>query len=253
MAKKDKATQPQWEVKDRLYVLTGGRTPVNLRLRSKHSQSKPLQYFDGTINRSLRYSTSHSTVFMDEQYGDVTRGTILFTNGTLKVPASDVTLQQLLSIYHPDRGVEYEEFDPNRSAEIQIAAEEEKIEAQRAVLDMDIEELEAVARVALSGRNVSDMSSKEIKRDMIAYARVNPRDFMELANDENIKLRNVAVRSTEMGIIKLMQDRRTFVWNDKTREKIYTAPVGENAYTALAEYFKTDVGYDILQGIQNKL
>lgn len=252
MTKKDTATQPEWEIKDRIYILKGNKTPVNLILRSRHSLNKPLQYFDGEITRSLRFASNQTSVFEDEQYGDVTLPAIIFRDGKLVVPKEQVLLQKFLSLYHPDRDKEYEEFDPNKKAEIEIASEEEKLDAQNLVREMDIEELEAIARVAL-GSNVSNMTSKEMKRDMLIYARNNPKEVTMLAQDENIKLRNIAVRAVEMGVLHIKEDNRTVCWNNKTKDKIVTVPFGENVYSALAGYFKTDDGLDVLQGITNKL
>tara|TARA_S200002703_G_scaffold152926_1_gene153883 strand:- start:1037 stop:1795 length:759 start_codon:yes stop_codon:yes gene_type:complete len=252
MAKKTTATQPKWEVKDRIYILNKSRTPVNYILRSRHHLNKPLQYFDGTITRSLRYASNQISVFEDEQYGDVTLPAIIFRDGKLIVPKEQVLLQQFLSIYHPDLNKEYEEFDPNKLAEAEIASEEEKLDAQNLVREMDIEDLEAIARVALDG-SISDMTSKELRRDMLVYARKNPQEVMDLAQDENIKLRNLAVRAVEMGVIFIKDDNRTVCWNNKTKDKIVTVPYGENVYSALAAYFKTDDGLDVLQGITNKL
>ena len=252
MAKKNTATQPQWEVKDRIYILKGNRTPVNFILRSRHHLNKPLQYFDGTMTRSLRFASNQTSVFEDEQHGDVTLPAIIFKDGKLVIAKEQVLLQQFLSIYHPDLNKEYEEFDPNKLAEAEIASEEEKLDAQNLVREMDIEDLEAIARVALDG-SISDMTSKELRRDMLVYARKNPAEVMDLAQDENIKLRNLAVRAVEMGVIFIKDDNRTVCWNNKTKDKIVTVPYGENVYSALAAYFKTDDGLDVLQGITNKL
>jgi hypothetical protein len=252
MAKKNTATQPQWEVKDRIYILKGNRTPVNFILRSRHHLNKPLQYFDGTMTRSLRFASNQASVFEDEQYGDVTLPAIIFKDGKLVIPKEQVLLQQFLSLYHPDLNKEYEEFDPNKLAEAEIASEEEKLDAQNLVREMDIEDLEAIARVALDG-SISDMTSKELRRDMLVYARKNPAEVMDLAQDENIKLRNLAVRAVEMGVIFIKDDNRTVCWNNKTKDKIVTVPYGENVYSALAAFFKTDDGLDVLQGITNKL
>jgi len=88
---------------------------------------------------------------------------------------------------------------------------------------------------------------------MLVYARKNPAEVMDLAQDENIKLRNLAVRAVEMGVIFIKDDNRTVCWNNKTKDKIVTVPYGENVYSALAAFFKTDDGLDVLQGITNKL
>ena len=41
------------------------------------------------------------------------------------------------------------------------------------------------------------------------FATRNPALFIELANDENVHLRNVAIRAQEAGIVALSQDQRT--------------------------------------------
>jgi hypothetical protein len=68
------------------------------------------------------------------------------------------------------------------------------------------------------------MTSKEIKRDLMLFARSNPYLFIDLANDENVQLRNVAIRAVEAGIVTLSQDQRTFLWTSNNR-KLMTGPL----------------------------
>jgi hypothetical protein len=96
------------------------------------------------------------------------------------------------------------------------------------------------------------MSSKEVKRDLLLLARKNPSLFLELANDDNVPLRNLAIRATETGIIKLAQDQRTFMWGENDR-KLMTVPFDENPYSAMAAFFKTDEGIQIFKSIEKKL
>ena len=96
------------------------------------------------------------------------------------------------------------------------------------------------------------MTSKELKRDCLLFARSNPYLFLELANDENLNIRNVGIKATEQGIIKLSNDQRTFMWGSTDR-KLITVPFDENPYSALAAYFKTDDGIEVFQNIEKKL
>jgi len=126
-----------------------------------------------------------------------------------------------------------------------------EIEALTAAKSIDIDMAEAIMRVEI-GSKVSDMSSKELRRDLLLYAKKNPKLFLELANDENVILRNFGIRATEMGIIKLSSDQRTFNWASNDR-KLMTVPFDEHPYSALAQWFKTDEGMEIYSNIEKRL
>ena len=247
-----KKTIPTWDYKDRLYLLKTNGTPVSYTINSKHSRNHPLQYFDGKTQRPLRYATNQQSVFMDEQSGDVIIGRVTFNDGKLNVPKENVILQKFLSVFHPENNKTYIEFDPEKDASVDLEGEFETLDALNMVRDMEIHDLEAIARAKLKSR-AATMTSSEIKRDMLLFAKSNPQEFMSLANDDNLKLRNLAIRAQEFGVISISGDNRTVYWNDKAKEKIITVPFGENVYSALAAFFKTDEGNDVLQGIQNKL
>ena len=110
---------------------------------------------------------------------------------------------------------------------------------------------EAIMRVEI-GSEVSKMSSKELKRDLLLFARNNPDLFLELANDGNVELRNFGIKATEMGILRLSPDQRTFHWASNNR-KLMTVPFDEHPYTALAHWFKTDEGMEIFSNIEKRL
>jgi hypothetical protein len=102
------------------------------------------------------------------------------------------------------------------------------------------------------GSKVNTMSSKEIKRDLLLFAKRNPQLFLQLANDENVMLRNLAIRAQELGVIKLSQDQRTFTWGS-TNRKLMNVPFDENPYSAFAAYLKTDEGVEVFKSIEKKL
>jgi len=116
---------------------------------------------------------------------------------------------------------------------------------------MDIDQAEAIMRVEV-GSKVSKMSSKELKRDLLIFAKNNPKLFVELANDENVQLRNVAIVAAENRIIVLAQDQRTFTWGTNGR-KLMNVPFDENPYSAMAAWFKTDEGVEVYKSIEKKL
>ena len=242
-----------WEIKDRFYHLLNGKSPLTFRLNSKHSSRKPLMYFDEEkgYNRELRYATNMKSPFVDEQTGSATLGHIVFEDGVLMVPKSDVALQKMLSLYHPNRNKLYSEKDDVQEATDDLDYLELEIEALNAAMTMDIDQAEAILRVE-QGSSVSKMSSKELKRDLMLFARSNPSLFIELANDENVELRNFGIKAVEANIIILSSDNRNFLWASNNR-KIMTVPYDEHPYSALAAFFKTDEGLEIYKNIEKRL
>jgi len=247
-----KSPNEEFEIKDRLYLLKGDATPLRMVLRSKHSPGKPLLYFDGKSNRALRWSDNQSSPFLDEQDGYAICPPIIFENGKLYVRKEEVELQKFLSIYHPENGREFYEFDAETKANEEYDKLNYKLEAQIMVKDMEIEDAEAIARIVFKGK-VDKMGSKELRRDLLIWAGNNPKEFMSLANDETVKFRNIAVRAVDMGIIKVSKDGRNVFWGGRDGDKIITVPFGENYLSALASYFLTDEGMDVLTTISNKL
>lgn len=217
----------------------------------KHTSRKPLTYFDGNLNRALRYATNQLSPFQDEQDGVATMEPIVFENGTLIVPDFNVNLQKFLLI-HPEYNKTFFELDKEANASKEVEEMYTTLDSQIAAKNLDINDLEAIARVCLSS-SASNLTSSELRRDMILYAKKNPTEFMSLVNDENLKLRNIAAKAVEMGILHIKSDNRTVVWNKDRKKKVIMAPFGENVYSALGMYFKTDEGLDVLQKITNSL
>ena len=243
-----KPKKDKWELKDRVYNLTGMHRPL-----SKLIKSADIYWFDEEkgYERELKYCENQRTCFVDEMKGDQRLSHVIFRNGVLIVPKEKTVLQKLLSIYHPMCNVLYTELKPEVKAASEVNILEMEIEALNAAQNLDIDMAEAVMRVEI-GSKVSTMSSKELKRDLLLYAKKNPMLFLELVNDENVVLRNFGIKATEMKIIKLSSDQRTFSWGSNDR-KLMNVPFDEHPYSALAAWFKTDEGMEIYSNIEKRL
>jgi hypothetical protein len=238
-----------WEIKNRSYFLRG----KSRKSLSRSIKSAGIYYFDEELGyeRELKYCENQRTCFVDEMQGDQRLSHIIFRNGVLYVPREKQTLQKLLSLYHPGRKHVYMEHKPQVIAQNEVQIIELEIDALNAAQNLDIDMAEAVLRVE-KGSEVSKMSSKELKRDLLVYAKKNPKLFLDLVNDENVQLRNFGIKATEMGIIKLSSDQRTFSWGSNDR-KLMNVPFDEHPYSALAAWFKTDEGMEIYSNIEKRL
>ena len=251
--KEKKAPKTTWEIKDRVYYLKGDKKPIIFTVPAQHTMKRELLWFDEEkgYQRELRYATNQRSVFADEQEGPVTMEHIIFRDGSLFVPRQKQALQKLLSLYHPYKDRIYEEFDSVKEAVDDLEYIEYELQALNLAASMDVDQAEAILRVEY-GSKVTTMTSKEIKRDIILMAKQDPGLMIELANDENVEIRNFGIKAVEAGILKLANDNRTFNWASNGR-KVMTVPFDENPYSALASFFKTDDGIEIYQNIEKRL
>ena len=185
--KKEVKPEPKknkWEVKDRLYYLKGNKKPLSYSIRTSN-----LFWFDeeAGYEREIKYCQNQRTCFVDEMKGDQRLEHVVFRSGSLFVPREQTTLQKFLSLYHPHKDKLFYEHNPVAIAEDDLDFLEMEVEALSIAKDLDVDAAEAILRVEL-GSDVSKMSSKELRRDLLVFARRNPVLFLELVNDDNVQL-----------------------------------------------------------------
>lgn len=245
---KPESKEPKWEIKDRIYYLKGNKKPLTRSIKSSG-----IYWFDEEkgYEREVKYCENQRTCFVDEMQGDQRMAHIIFRSGSLYVPKEKTVLQKLLSLYHPHKESLYYEHKPIENAKNELDILEMEIEALDLARSIDIDLAEAIMRAEVGSR-VNELSSKELKRDLLLFARKNPSLFLDLATDDNVQLRNFGIRAVELGIVKLSQDQRTFNWGSNDR-KLMTVPFDEHPYSALAQWFKTDEGMEVYSNIEKRL
>jgi len=245
---KPQPKKPEWEIKDRVYYLKGNKKPLSRSIRSSN-----IYWFDEKkgYERELKYCENQRTPFVDEMKGDQRLSHVIFRNGALFVEKTKTVLQKFLSLYHPQKDILYYEYKPVQVAGDQLDWLEFEVQALMIAKEMDIDMAEAIMRVEV-GSKVNDLSSKELKRDLLLFAKKNPKLFLELTTDDNVQLRNFGIKAVEAKIIKLSNDQRYFKWASNDR-KIMTIPFDEHPYSALAAWFKTDEGMEIYSNIEKRL
>ena len=246
--KKTEVKQDAWEYKDRNYYLLGSKNPITFTLVSKHSKRYPCVWFDSEkgYEREMRYATNQKSIFVDEQKGNATLKHIVFESGHLMVPKEKRNLQEFLA-KHPHKGILFQEFDVVKEAKNEYEDLNLELDAMNAARSLDIDHAEAILRVE-NGSKVSQMTSSELKRDILILAKHNPRLFLELANDDNVGLRNFAIKAVEANIIRVADDQRTVRWVRNDR-KLMNVPFDENPFSAIAAWFKTDVCMEVYKSI----
>ena len=237
-----------WKIKDRVYVLKNGLSPLSYTIKTRG-----LYYFDAEkgYERVIGYAPNQNTPFVDEMKGDLRMEHITFRDGVLQVPKNKVTLQKFLSIYHPLKDNLFEEVNNEADAKNHADWIELELDAMNACKALSIDELAAIMRVS-RGRKVDTMSSDELRRDALLYAKNDPINFLKMCQDEDVSLKDTAIKAESLGVIKLSEDRRHFKWGRNGR-KLMTVPFEEDPHSALAAWFKTDEGLEVLKAIEKKI
>jgi hypothetical protein len=240
------------ELKDRMYVLKRKTFPISFMLSSRNTRNKPLLYFDGERNRALRYAINQQSPFEDEQDGNFILEPIIFEDGILNVPKQNVVLQRFLQ-YHPDNGVLFEEFDTAKDASEELERLDVEIEALVLAKGLDMNTREAVGRI-LMGNKVDKLTSEELKRDIMIFARRSPAKFLDLVNDPELKIRNVASKAFADNLFVLKNQRRDIFYNLKdNKKKLMGVPFGSDPIDVLASFLQSDEGIEIYKMLERGL
>ena len=247
---KKKELFEDWEYKTRIYRVSGRHNPAIFWLQSRPSSSEPMLYWDADKkkNRELRYAANFDTPFKDEQHGTAVPGVIMFEEGTLVTRESDVGLQKFLEL-HPKKDTKFYLVDKEAVAADELEVMDIEDEARALARDLDIDHIEAIMRTELRSA-VDEMSTKELRREARIFAKRNPKFFLTLATDDDITMRNLAIKASEAGYINVLQDQ--IVWAE-TNRKIIDVGYDEHPYTKLVQFFKKDEGIDLMKSLQHKL
>ena len=232
---------------NKVYKLTRGAAPLSFMLPTKNSHRSPLMWFDEEkgVNRALRYARNQKSPFEDEQDGNFILEPVIFENGFLRVPKENQVLQKFLH-YHPMNGKKFEEVDNEKDASTEVEMLNYEVDALIEARSLSVAELENVCRV-LFGRDVSKMSTSELKRDVLVFAKRDPRSFLEAVKDPELMHNANVQRFFDEGLLSTRRND-TEVWysTPTNKTKMLTIPFGQDKVTAVATYLKTDDGIEAL-------
>jgi len=242
------------ELKDRVYKLTRNRAPLSCIIPSRSSRNAALLYFDEEqgVNRALRYSINQKSCFEDEQDGNVVVTPIIFEDGMLRVPKTNPILQEFLH-YHPLNGKKFVEVDYGKDAETEVEKLNTEVDALIQAKSLSIEQLENIARVVFN-KDVSKITTAELKRDVLIFARQNPTTFLNIISDPKLKLQSTVQQFFDNKLITFRNKQREVYFNlENNKKRLTTIPFGVDPYQYLADWFQSDDGVEILAFLEKQV
>ena len=171
---------------DKVYKLKNGN-PLSYTLASRNHPRFPLMWFDekNNQNRALRYSINQKSPFEDEQDGNAIIEPIIFEDGFLRVPRTNPVLQQFLH-YHPLNGNIFMEVDKEKDASTEVEDLIIEVDALVEARQLTLDQIETLTRV-LFGKDPSTVSTAELRRDILVYAKTDPKGFLNVLNDPELR------------------------------------------------------------------
>jgi len=239
---------------DKVYKLTRNAAPLSFMLATRHTRRFPLLWFDPEkeINRELRYARNQKSPFVDEQDGNAIIEPIIFEDGFLRVPKNNQILQKFLDV-HPHNGVKFKELDKSKDAQEIVEIMNIELDAMIEARSLSIAQLETLTRVLFS-KDPSRISTDEMKRDILVYAKREPQEFMSIVNDPVLKLQATVHKFFEEGLIKYRNKNKEVWFNTKTNKtRLCTIPFGEDPIYIVSSYFQSDDGVDDLIHLEKLL
>ena len=238
---------------DKVYKLKSG-SPLSYTLASRNHPRFPLMYFDekNQQNRALRYSVNQKSPFEDEQDGNAIIEPIIFEDGFLRVPRTNPVLQEFLH-YHPLNNIIFTEVDKEKDATEEVEDLNIEVDALIEARQLSIEQIETLTRV-LFGKDPSTVSTAELKRDILVFAKTEPHEFLNILNDPDLKFQAKIRKFFEEKLL-VMRNGDKEVWYNTTsnKKKMLSVPFGQDPYEMVGHFLQSDEGIDALKMLENIL
>jgi hypothetical protein len=238
---------------DKTYKLLKG-SPLSYTLPTRNNQYMSLLWYDekNNINRALRYASNQKSPFEDEQDGNAIVPPVVFEDGLLFVPKTNPVLQLFLH-YHPENNLTYAEVNKEKDAFKQVEDLNLEVDALIEAKSLQVEQLEMVFRV-IFGRDPSSISTAELKRDILIFAKQQPREFLQVINDPELKFQSKVRLFFEHNFLTLRNNNKEIWFNTLgNKKKMMSVPYGEEPYEAAGYYLKSDDGLEALKALEAML
>jgi len=233
---------------NKTYKLTRGNAPLSFMLPTRNSRRFPLQYFDeetGT-NRALRYARNQNSPFEDEQDGNAILEPVIFEDGMLNVPKQNQILQEFLH-YHPLNGKKFVEVNEAKDAAQIVEILNLEVDALIEARQLTVEMVENVSRV-LFGKDSSKVSTAELRRDILIYAKREPQEFINILGDPMLKLQGNVALFFDKNLLTFRKNKKEIWFNTSSNKtRMLVVPYGQEPMHIAASYLSSDEGLESLK------
>ena len=256
---------PKKVLKSKVYKLLGQykNSPwFKLQSEDRPGNGSRLLYFDTEkgVKRAIRYVENIDSPFIDKQLdyvnkgGELARSQVVFEGGVLGTTEFETSLQNFLDLHPGNKrngGTTFYEHDEEVIATQDVQYLRLEAEAMKVALDADIQTASAILRPA-HGVAIHEMKTDMITRELILMAKKDPQGLLEVVASADLMVKYLAFTSVDFGICTLTDGGLVYRWA-ANGEKLLSIGFGEDPYQAIAKFFTTDAGIEVMSRITNKL
>jgi len=113
--------------------------------------------------------------------------------------------------------------------------------------------IENVSRV-LFGKDSSKVSTAELKRDILIFAKREPQEFLNILGDPMLKLQGNVALFFDKKLLTFRKNQKEVWFNTSSnKSRMLVVPYGEDAKFIVASYLSSDEGLDSLKLLESIL
>ena len=118
---------------------------------------------------------------------------------------------------------------------------------------LSVDQVETISRVLL-GRNTEQMSTAELRRDILIFVKRDPQTFLKMINDPMLKLQSNVQLFFDKGLLSFRNKQKEVWFNTSTnKKKMLTVPFGEDPMYIVSSYLQSDDGIESLKMLEKLL
>ena len=123
----------------------------------------------------------------------------------------------------------------------------DEVDALIEARQLTVEQVENVGRV-LFQVDVTKITTSELRRDILVFAKNQPKDFLLLLQDPMLKMNATIQNFFDKNLLQMRnKDKEVWFNTPSNKKKMLNVPYGEESTHMVASFFENDEGIEVLK------